>query len=121
MGSEDSLLDTIRSAICIGSRGKVDREDYAAYVQGTRKIMNHLFERNFSAEVAKRMAPKIIYMAACILMDHPFEKELDIERFRTEELTQEDLKVMKDFRKERTDGYGYLVLADCLLRKFRIE
>ncbi len=63
-----------------------------------------IYQANFSAEVAKRMAPKIIYMAACILMDHPFEKELDIEKFRTEELTQEDLK--SDEGNNQFDLYG---------------
>jgi hypothetical protein len=58
-------------------------------------------------------------MAVCILMNHPFEREIDIENLRTEELSQKDLKTMKAFRKVKSDNYGYLILADHLLKKYR--
>ena len=38
---------------------------------------------------------------------------------RSEALSQADLKTMKNFKKIRTDGYGYLILADKLLSEYR--
>lgn len=49
----------------------------------------------------------------------PFDRSTDLEALRSETLTQEDLKTMKSFRKLKTDGYGYLVLADRLLHDYR--
>ncbi len=116
---ENALEDTIQAAICIGSRGKRSADDFPSYVQGTRDIVNHIFDGRFSMEVASGFAPKVIYMTACLLTGEPFERSADLEELRSETLTQEDLKTMKSFRKLRTDGYGYLVLADRLLRDYR--
>ena len=70
-------------------------------------------------EVASTMAPQVIYMAACLLTDHPFERNLDMDALRTERLTQKDLLSMKALRRIPSNGYGYLVLADRLLRDYR--
>lgn len=114
-----ALEDTIQAAVCIGSRGKTSAEDFVSYLQGTRDIVNHIFDRGFNMETAAIMAPKIIYMAACLLTDTPFEKILDMDSLRHENLTQKDLLTMKAFRKTRSNGYGYLVLADRLLKDYR--
>ena len=117
--SEDALEDTIRAAICIGSKGKYAETDYPSYLRGTRDIANHIYECGFNMESAASLAPKVIYMAACILTGTSFEKNIDAEKLRSETLTQKDLLTMKSFRKARTDGYGYLILADRLLSSFR--
>ena len=70
-------------------------------------------------ETASLMAPKVIYMAACLLSNAPFEKNANFQDLRNEKLTQGDLLTMKGLRKSMTDGYGYLVLADRLLRECR--
>lgn len=114
-----ALEDTIQAAICIGSRGKVNCNDFPSYVRGTRNIINHIFDGRFSMETASRMAPKVIYMAACLLTGNPFEKKADLESLKSENLTQSDLMTMKMFRKLRSPEYGYLVLADRILRDNR--
>ena len=113
------LEDTIQAAVCIGSRGKIKTEDFTSYLQGTRDIVTHIYERGFNMEVASTMAPQVIYMAACLLTDHPFERNVDMDALRTERLTQKDLLSMKAFRRIPSHGYGYLVLADRLLRDYR--
>lgn len=118
---KDALKDTIRAAICIGSRGKFSSEDFSSYIQGTRDIGNHILDSSFSMEIASKMAPKIIYMAACLLTEKPFEKNADLDTLKSEKLMQEDLKTMKAFRKLKTGEYGYLILADRLLCKYREE
>lgn len=117
--TRQALEDTIQAAACIGSRGKTSAEDFSSYLQGTRDIVNHIYERGFNMETASILAPRVIYMAACLLTETPFEKSLDMDSLRTENLTQKDLLTMKAFRKTRSDNYGYLVLADRLLREYR--
>ena len=116
---EKALEDTIQAAVCIGSRGKWAQKDFPSYLQGTRDIVNHIFDGRFSMEVASQMAAKVIYMAACLLTGVPFDRSADLEGLKTESLTQDDLKTMREFRKLRTGDYGYLVLADRLLREYR--
>lgn len=117
--TRQALEDTIQAAVCIGSRGKTSAEDFSSYLQGTRDIVNHIYERGFNMETASILAPRVIYMAACLLTETPFEKNLDMDSLRAENLTQKDLLTMKAFRKTRSDNYGYLVLADRLLREYR--
>ena len=117
--SRQALEDTIQAAVCIGSRGKTSPDDFQSYLQGTRDIVNHIYERGFNMETAATMAPKIIYMAACLLTGQTFDKEADLIGLKSENLTQKDLLTMKAFRKTRSDGYGYLVLADRLLKEYR--
>ena len=116
---EDALKDTIQAAVCIGSRGKQAADDFPSYLQGTRDIVNHIFDGRFSMEVASALAPKVIYMASCLLTGASFKRSFNLEGLKQETLTQDDLKTMKAFRKLRTDGYDYLVMADRLLRDYR--
>lgn len=117
--SRQALEDTIQAAVCIGSRGKVSADDFPFYVKGTRDVLNHIYERPFSMEIASVMAPKVIYLAACLLTGTPFERVIDYENFKNETLTQEDLMTMKAFRKLKTTAYTYLVMADRLLSDYR--
>lgn len=70
-------------------------------------------------EKATSMAPKVIYMATCLLAGHPFEHPSEPESLRKDNLVQDDLKKMKAFKKVRDDSYPYLVLADRLLTGYR--
>ena len=117
--SSQALEDTIQAAVCIGSRGKTSADDFPSYARGTRDIVNHIYQRGFSMEAAATMAPKVIYLAACLLTGQPFLRAADQETVRTEPLTQADLKTMKALRKIRGDGYIYLVLADKALQEYR--
>lgn len=114
-----ALEDTIQAAICIGSRGKTSKEDFMSYVRGSRDIVNHIYESGFSMERAAAMSPRVIYMASCLLTGKPFTRPEDPESLRNEDLSQEDLKNLKSFKKVRDDGYAYLVMADHLLSEFR--
>ena len=115
----DALLDTIGSAICIGSRGKYQAEDFPNYLEGSRRVTNHIFKAGFTMELASRMSPQIIYMAASLLVGEPFETIEDPSAYKQEVLSQSDLKFLKSFRKIDPLGYGYLVKADKLLNTYR--
>ncbi len=42
---QEALVDTIFGALCIGSRGKVMKEDFANYLEGANRVKNHIFAR----------------------------------------------------------------------------
>lgn len=70
-------------------------------------------------EIASMSAPKIIYMAACLLTGKPYEKKIDADYLIDEKLTQAELMDLKTFRRTQKEKYGYLVLADHLLQEYR--
>jgi len=117
--SNQALEDTIQAAVCIGSRGKTAPLDFPSYVRGTRDIVNHIYDPGFSMETASTLAPKVIYLAACLITNQPFTSVEDAELLRSEALTQEDLKTMKTMKKLRTNSYAYLVKSDRLLGEYR--
>ena len=118
--SEEAHLDTMYAAACIGSRGKFGADDFPSYLRGSRDIAGHIFENpRYNMEIASLSAPKVIYMAASLLTGQPFQKDIDIDSFKDENLTQPELMVMSSFRKRRSNAYGHLVLADRLLREYR--
>ncbi|MBO4360079.1 MAG: nucleotidyl transferase AbiEii/AbiGii toxin family protein [Eubacteriaceae bacterium] len=116
---EDVLLDIISSAVCIGSRGRYGEEDFPNYLEGTRKVTNHIFNAGFSMEQASKMAPQIIYLASCLLTDTPFERISDPGPFKNDILTQPDIRMLKTIKKANPVGFGYLVKADRLLASYR--
>lgn len=116
---QEALLDTISAALCICTRGKVQAEDFPNYLEGSRKVTNHIFEKGFSMEKASRLAPKVIYMVACLLTETPFERIGDTTEYRQESLIEKDFLTLKSMKKIDPLGYSYLVKADRLLGKYR--
>lgn len=112
---EKALLDTLSSAICIASRGKYLSNCFDHFLDGTRRVTSHIFSSDFSMEIASRYAPRIIYLAACLLTNTPFSKVDNQEKLLQETISQEELRLIKGFRKLDPMAYGYLVKADRLL------
>ena len=117
--AKDDLEDTISAAIIIGSRGKVGKDDYSEYVEGIRGVGTHVFTERFSGEVASYRAASLIYMAACLMAETPYEPIDSFEEYAKEQLTQVDLKPLSKMRKAQPLQYAYLVKADRLLKECR--
>lgn len=113
-----ALQDTIGAALCIATRGKTQEEDFQNYLEGSKRVTNHIFAKGFSMEKASRLAPKVIYMAACLLTETPFERIIDGAEFSKETLMLPDFMKLKGLRKLDPVGYGYIVKADRLLAEF---
>ena len=111
----DALRDTIQAAKCIGSRGKIGREDFPHFLRASRDVSHHIYETGFSMEQAMRMAPKIICLAACLLADKPFTRIIDPEPYREKQLSDSDLLQMKTMRRVDLKAYAYLIEADQIL------
>jgi hypothetical protein len=115
-----ALMDTFNAALCIATRGKVKEDDFPNYLEGSNRVTNHIFAKGFSMEKASRLAPKVIYMAACLLTETPFEKVTDGAEYSKEMLTRPDLMKLKGLRKFESVGYGYIVKADRLLSNYEV-
>ena len=71
-------------------------------------------------EKASRLAPKVIYMAACLLTETPFEKIIEGAEFINKKLIRPDFMKLKGLRKVDSVGYGYIVKADRLLSGYEV-
>ena len=116
---EDALKDSLASALVVASRGKVGAAEYPLYVEGTRAVGNHIYAENYSAEIASYRASHIIYMAACLLTETPYERITDYTGLIDEKLTNDDLRILQKMRKVRPMEYAYLIKADLLLAEYR--
>lgn len=116
---EDALMDTVRTAMCIGSRGKVCSEDFPFLLNGTREVTHHIYEPGFSMEQASVMAPKVICIAACLLTGTPFELVTNPELYKQEDLIGSEIKKLRNIRKMKSADYAYLVIADRLLEGYQ--
>ena len=117
---EKALLDTLSSAICLASRGKYRHDHFEDFLDGTRKVTNHIFSSDFNMEIASRYAPRIIYLASCLLTNTPFSKVDDPAELLQNTISQEELSLIKGFKKLDPMAYGYLVKADRLLAGYHI-
>ncbi|MCR5137320.1 MAG: nucleotidyl transferase AbiEii/AbiGii toxin family protein [Oscillospiraceae bacterium] len=115
----DALQDTIQAALCIGSRGKVNEGDFPSYLKGSRDIVQHIYAPGFSMEQAAQIAPKVLYMAACLLTGTRFERASDPKEYGKEKLEQPDIQLLRVIRRANPTGYEYLVKADRLLSEYR--
>lgn len=115
----DALLDSIQAAICIGSRGKSNEDDFSSYLRGTRDVSQHIYVSGFSMERAALMAPQVIYLAACLLTGSTYTRVDDPQPYLKEKLTQPDMMIMKSLRRGSPVGYAYLACADRLLTDYR--
>lgn len=117
IGPGDALRDTYNAAVSIASRGKVSKEDYAAYLQGIRDIRSHIYAENFSAEEASKRVPIVMYLVACLLKNVPFEKDIDPSDYLGIGFTSDELKALNSLRKVAPIGYAYAVKSDKLLNE----
>ena len=116
----DALDDTIKTCVCILSRGKLFREDYTNYLQGTRDVVQHVFGERFSFESAWMMAPRIMYLCSCLKTGNVFEPITNPEVYNNMRFEDETLSVLKGIRKSNPVGYAYLIKADSQLTKTRV-
>ena len=75
---EDILKDTIRSCLCIASRGQYHKEEYVYFRNGISRIRNHIIGNRFSGEIAGSYASRIMYLASSMITGkeiHPVSDE----------------------------------------------
>ena len=113
--NNDSLEDSLWSAACIASRGKIREEDYPFYVRGIRDIRNHVFIENYTPEVAAVNASRVMYMAACLMTDSEYIKTTDANEYIDAMLTHNELMSLRYLKKVDLLSYSYVVKTDQLI------
>ena len=114
---KDILQDTIDASICIASRGQIFSEDYKFYLTGIRKIINHIYGERYSAEKAVNHACKVMYLAACLLKEIPFDKNLKKEEILQKSILNTKYKKLSYIKKVDIEAFSFLVKAIELLEK----
>jgi hypothetical protein len=104
------------AAACVAGRTKIRPDDYSVYVKAIRELHDHILIENYSAEIAAARAPKIMYMAMCMLTGHPYETVEDFKEFADGQIQSEILKPLKSLRKANPLAYAYVIKADELYR-----
>lgn len=110
-----SLYDTLCTATSIATRGLIDKADYPVYLKGIRDVQGHIYYENFTAEIAAAKAPKVMYIAACIIKRKPFERIIDGEGYLGEQITNSRLKPLRFLKKYDRLSYAYVIKTDRLI------
>jgi len=112
---QEAIRDTYMAAACIASRGKLLSEEYPLYVQGIRDLRGHIYAENYSPEIAVGRAAKIMYMAACLLNNQPYERVENPMDFAVKRFFNSELTALKYLRKVNLEAYAYAIKADQLM------
>lgn len=96
---EDCLWDTFDTALCLASRGKVNKEEYPLYVKGIRNLRGHIYAEDYSPEVAAGRAAKVMYMVACLLKNTEFRVVEEYKDYLDKKITQDKLTLLRYLRK----------------------
>lgn len=113
----DEMISTYNSIIDqeIAYRGKTNWEEYRYYVNGIRSLRSHLFEENYSPEIAARKAAKILYLTTCIKKGVHFHKIEDPLLYKDRNYIGTEMSSLKYFRKVDMEAFAYTIETDLLL------
>lgn len=111
----DCLWDTFDTALCIASRGKVNKEEYPLYVKGIRNLRGHIYAEDYSPEIAAGRAAKVMYMAVCLLTNTEFEAVADFKEYLDKKITQNKVASLRYLRKASPEAYAYVIKTDEIL------
>lgn len=109
------IRDTISSCFCIISKGSIDKEEYAYFVDGIRRIGGHIFSQRFNGELAAYIACEVLYLAACIYSGTEYLPIDNPEEYINDTLSFKGARGVNYLRKVNLDCYAYVAAAVRLL------
>lgn len=112
---DNALYDTLTASASIASRGIIAPDDYKSYLKGIHDVQGHIFGENFSAEIARTMTPKIMYLCACLINKVPFDKAVDAEWYAKEKFSNSRLSSLKALKKRDNTAYAFAIMTDRLI------
>ncbi len=117
---QDCLIDTIKTCLCICSRGKYDSEHYSSLLYGIRGIKSHIYGTKYTGEVASQDACKVLFFASCLLTGNHFKLITDPTNYLDNIPLQNPFKLIAPIRKENPISYGYVVESAKLLSDIKL-
>lgn len=112
---KECLWDSFDAALCIASRGKINKDEYMFYLKDIKELKGHIYSENYTPELAVKGACKIMYMVACLLLNTKYLKIDDYTDLINMKLVQEKLMPLYYLRKSSPEAYAYVVKTDQLL------
>ena len=109
------LKDTINSCFCIIAKGGINKEEYAYFADGIRKIGGHIYNEKFNGEFAAYIACEVLYLAACIYSDTEYKVIANLEEHINEKFNFKGAKRINYLRKVNSKAYAYVGAAVKLL------
>lgn len=109
------LRDTISSCFCIIAKGSIDREEYAYFATGIRRISGHIYSEKFNGELAAYIACQVLYLATCIYVDAEYVAIDNPEEFINDKLSFKGARGINYLRKVNLDCFAYVAAAVRLL------
>lgn len=103
------LKDTIRSCLCIISKGAYFKEDYMYFSSGIRRITGHIYKDVFNGDVASNIACEVLYLASCMYINKEYISISDYDRYLNETIDIKGAKSLNYLRKTNVRSYAYIV------------
>jgi hypothetical protein len=114
--SVDAVLrDTISSCLCIIAKGGINKEEYAYFADGIRRIGGHIYNERFNGEFAAYIACEVLYLAACIYSGGEYKVVDNPKEYINEKLSFKGARGINYLRKVNLESYAYVVAAVRLL------
>lgn len=117
----DCLKDSIRTCLCICSRGKFDATNYQALIYGIKSLRTHVYGCRYSGEISAQEACKVLYLSSCLLTNHKFTRIEDGEEYLGIKTLPVPFNFCMPMRRMNPTAFGYLVEASKLLEKNDIQ
>ena len=112
---EEALRDTLNTALCIASRGKMQPDEYRLYVKAIRDLRDHIYAERYTPEVAARQAPRVIYAAACLLKNAPYQSISTPADYLREQYIGQSFMPLKYLKRIDPLAYALTIEADKIL------
>lgn len=113
--ADDVLDDVIDSCICIAARGKYKEKEYLLFLNGIRKIKNHIYGGKFSSVTVVEDACKIMYYANCLKYNVDFTPYHTDENLSKIKITDEKLQNLVYIKKINEKAYYYVCKTSLIL------
>ena len=111
----DVLRDTINSCFSLIAKGRINKIEYAYFVDGIRKIGGHIYGEKFNGEFAALAACEILYLATCMYKEHEYVSITNSEDYVNEIISFKGARGINYLRKVSPESYAYVVSAVRLL------
>lgn len=109
------MRDTLNTALCIASRGKMQPDEYRLYVKAIRDLRDHIYAERYTPEVAARQAPRVIYAAACLLKNAPYQSISTPADYLREQYIGQSFMPLKYLKRIDPLAYALTIEADKIL------
>ena len=113
---QECLIDTIKTCLCICSRGRYDSSHYQPLLYGIRCVKSHIFGAKYTGEIAAQDACKILYFASCLVTNSQFQ--IINEPVKDEIHLQKPFNLLSPIRKIYPIAFSYVVESSKLLKGF---